>query len=520
MRERPSQELQKIVENASVRAEIFFDETSDEATLALQLESLDSLLGTIKPLIERLERDQEDEVANREAESILKKFGPDAREEKQEWCRKVIDDRFDTVVDVPHQRPICKLTYIDHVNPADQRDAYIEKYGFRFETFSDLLRESGFWQRVGPALDQAGVVKNKRDWADYSLSIRDPDFGAIFNALNGGAPIDYESLFPEARDLGLLLKEEKFHHPKNSLAYPERPSRLSVSDIFAAFVIEKLNASLSPADQDRARELSAKILDNAVHNKERVAMYKELDELYGAHPSEKENIKLSDLLERSMENLSLPENHPGKANSLEDIKEKWGSVDAVVVLASYEGGLQGYFAREPLNAFPEAFAIPAGKQQPHDVKEDGGARAQFSEADETIAALLVDTYDQKFKGMPGLKPLGDFPPVVPFDILIPDEQSVDTEGNARFVARRLEALAKIKGRSLNVLVTANSAHASRVYAEFRRVVPESVAPRLAVYAHSGYPPITNIGERRKPEGITYMFSEYVKRLYMTSLQHV
>merc|ERR1711924_270313 len=175
--------------------------------------------------------------------------------------------------------------------------------------------------------------------------------------------------------------------------------------------------------------------------------YHELVNLYKAHSVDR---SLSALLDAAVEHLELPETHEGYAADLQSVCLEWEHVDVVIPLHHFDDGRCGYWARAILGHKPDAFFIPSGGHLPHKAKRGPEHLPQFSEAEETVACLLQDNYHYKYN-FPNLPDIGDYPPVKPWDILSPDEVSVDTCGNAYQVADRLKILQGIRcGRALNV----------------------------------------------------------------------
>lgn len=509
--------MHRIFERFAVSRNVLQQENNENGMddTRTELNEVCKVLERIEKIIEALEKD--DDSVQAEAEALLRYYGPEKRAEMQEWCQNVQMKRAE-VPSIAHQRPIFKMKFIEAsaINDEAHRKFIVEKFGFRFESFSEVLDKIDFWQRVGPALEQQGLLEKGTDWSLYHFLPEDDMFPVLVNVLNGGAPVDYEGLFPEAQEIFALLKQRKLHLNEKT---PQQPSTLSVPDILTAVIFEKFIHDIPEDKKKEVTELNLSLVDDIISNEDRIDAYEKLVVISADILFSQENAKFSELINMAGDELGVPEHHIASLPSLEFIRQKWGTVDAVVVLKHFDLARTGYIARSFLQEFPEAFAIPSGMFTPHEMKEgEQKARAEYTEADETISWLLSENFKDPFARLPHMPSLGEYPPVEPSDILIPDEYSIDTAGNAQHVARRLKALHEVRGKVLNVVILTTDFHGSRAYADFRSVISESEVSNLGVYEYKNSPPIANIGTERKIVGIMDMFCEYAKRLYMVATQ--
>lgn len=119
--------------------------------------------------------------------------------------------------------------------------------------------------------------------------------------------------------------------------------------------------------------------------------------------------------------------------------------------------------------------------------------------------------------LPDLPVVEEAEPLQPFEILVPDDLSTTTQTNAANISVRLEALHEAKsGMPLRVVIVTTDLHSARAWANFRKLIPDEVASDIKILEYKGAPPLAKVGSQRKIHGLIYMFSEYLKRLYMVS----
>ncbi len=502
----------------------FAHDGGDEAGREQRLEHLERQLARIRAAIERLEEADETAApeALRQARELLAEFGSERRD-IQEWAGQVFADRYAKHASIPNHVAVERLRApipVEKFNTPDERAELADAYGFRFERFNDLLHEIGFWQRIGPLLEelppeQGGVEQGVIDWTRLKLTLDHPHFAVLVNAINGGAQLDYESAFGEAQVLFDELKQRKFSLDLETVEEKKASGRspLSVPDILMAVTLHQLNALLPGEVRHRANSLSLAILDESterVSNDQRAGIYRELIGLYEGEAVDSELVALFDA---AVEQLELPEDHEGYADSLEDVYREWDELDAVIPLHHYDDARCSYWARAVMADRPGAFFIPSGGHLPHKSKRSEGGLPDYSEADETVAALLQRDYSYQYD-FPGLPEMGEYPPVNPWDILYPDEISVDTSQNALNVAERLGQLQRVRGGGpLKVLIMTTGYHSARAWKEFRMQLPEELVDGLKVVMYRESPPLQDAARQRRTGGIADLYCEYVKRLY-------
>lgn len=518
--------LERLYTNFSVEKTVLSDNEKTSEDVEKRLVEINALLDKILNIVHVLEDDGANmldiNIALEEAQRVIESCGLEKRKELQSWCDKTIRNRFDQAKTIPHFQRVfeTKPIAVDVINTPDRRLSIAEQMGFRFDGFDTVLGEVGFWERVGPAAESDGLLgEEKRDWKNFKLSIDDSLFPVLINILNGGANLDYEGLFPEARDFFFLLKTKKFHESEDAAQNSAYQSSLSVPDILLSLTIKRLSLGLPPERVGEIFQLNAGILNDKITNDERIRMYQDLDYLCEINPLDKSGKNFAMLVEKAADDLSLPKGHVGRLDSLESMELSGEEIDIVVVLNHFDDGRCGYLAREIIQKFPRAFIIPSGMHSPHEMKTVGDAFAKDTEADEMVASLLIDKYPDYFNNIPDMPKLPDYTAVNPYDILVPEQQSTDTATNAQFVQRRVKALSDVRDhKSLSVVIVTTDFHSARAYANFRSVFSEDLVPKLRVYEYKDSPQISNIAAGRKAAAILDVFCEYIKRLYLIATQ--
>lgn len=518
--------LERLYTNISVEKTVLSGDEKADENIEKRLAEINVVLDRIQNIVRVLEDGDADahdkDNALKEAQRVIESRGLEKRRELQPWCDKTIRNRFNQAKTIPHFQRVFETQPIagDTINTPDRRLLIAEQMGFRFDGFDSVLGEIGFWERVGPAAENAGLLgEEKRDWKKFKLSVDDPLFLVLINILNGGAKLDYEGLFPEVRDFSFLLKTKKFHESEDTAKNSVCPSSLSVPDVLLSLAIKRLSGGLPTERVDEIFQLNVGILNDKIPNDERIRMYQDLDYLCEMNPLDKGGKNFALLVEKAASDLSLPEGHAGRLDSLESMKLSGEEIDAVVVLNHFDDGRCGYLAREIIQKFPRAFVIPSGMHSPHEMSIVGGALAEDTEADEMVASLLIDKYPDYFSNIPDMSKLPDYPAVNPYDILIPEQQSTDTATNAQFVQRSVKALSGVRDqKSLSVVIVTTDFHSARAYANFRSVFSEELVPNLRIYEYKDSPQISNITAGRKAAAILDVFCEYIKRLYLIATQ--
>lgn len=439
----------------------------------------------------------------------------------QDWAGTVIHGRDTGYVSVPHSKPIKDFAKpVEPRNPPQKRSELAEQYGFRFDNFSQLLKAIGFWQRIGPLLenipeDAGGVKPGSVDWEHYEFAVSDPRFKAVMNVINGSAQIDYEKAFPELEESFDLIKQHKFHTDAYKTKYYQAKGKspLSVPDILSALVIEKLNseAGFSEEQKSEIRYLNALILDDQVPNSKRVQLYEKLKTIYKDLPK----TELVRLVGKTASDLAIPDDRSDKIARLEDVSIKMPTVDAVVPLGSSDDGYHAYIARQIVNRNKDAAMIPSGGRAPHELLT--GNVSQFTEADLMVAMALCNNLDEIYRWKPQGVQLNE-PPLNQYDIFAPDDLSYSTETNAQKSILRINALQNLVGsdRPLQILVVTNNLHSSRAGIDFRNALKGHALAQVSVFENSESPHLKDMHTERKIHGLTYMFGEYAKHLYMVS----
>lgn len=439
----------------------------------------------------------------------------------QDWSAQVIHGRDTDYVSVPHTKPIKDFAKpVEPKNPPQKRFELAEQYGFRFDNFSQLLKAIGFWQKIGPLLEQipeesGGVKPGSVDWEQYEFAVTDPRFKAVMNVINGSAQIDYEKAFPELEESFDLIKQHKFHIDAYKTKYYQAKGKspLSVPDILSALVIEKLNseAGFSEEQKSEIRYLNALILDDRVPNSKRIQIYEKLKKIYKDLPE----TELVRLVGQTASDLAIPENRLEKITSLEDVKIKMPTVDAVVPLGSSDEGYHAYIARQIVTRNKNAAMIPSGGRAPHELLT--GNASHFTEADFMVAMALSSNLDELYRWNPHGTQLNE-PPLNQYDIFAPDKLSHSTETNANQTTLRIAALQNIVGadRPLEILVVTNNLHSSRAGIDFSNALKGHAIAHVSVYENNESPHLKDLHTERKIHGLAYMFGEYAKHLYMVS----
>lgn len=479
------------------------------ATEDRDINHIDSALQIARLLLSRLDSGEALESMQDDLRKFLQEWEPT---DTQERADEVLDDRFDHFVGVYHLHPIR----VRHETPPelltrpDERAEGIRERGFQFKAVSRVLRVLGLWERIQKQCDNASDY----DALVEGASLEENNNPTALGALNGELQIDYEALFPETHQFFRLIKLHKYHQAEEQAALSETRSVLSVADILMAVTVDRLNSTLSADQQEKARTLTAKILDTRIPNTERITLYQELDALYQDLPQGEQ--ELITALQGAVDELSLPKGHEGRVENLDGID----CVDAAVILSSADWGKMGYLARELFQRFPDAFALPTGRDAPHQTKEQltGEVLAHYTEADEQIANLTVPSYRDRFAELPDNPKPPPMPPLARFDILVPDRVSGDTHNNAAQTRDRLAAIHDVLQRDLSVVIVTSAFHSARAYGEFRTQLSRKLVPTLKVWEFKDLPEIAKTVEKRKPTGLGMMFAEYAKRLYDVSVR--
>ncbi len=483
--------------------------------------NVDGALQETTDVLHALETNPGGATAVARAQELLDRYSGE-QERVQQWCKEVLTGRFEQYVPIPHHVPIERLMPLQHVNAWEMRTRVANAYGFRFLGFSDLLNASGFWRGVGPLLQEmpeeiGGIATETIDWENVSFALDNPNFPALVNAVNGSSQIDYESAFPSKQWMFDIIKKHKFHLDDETVAQKKQTGRspLSVSDILSTLVIDMLNDGLSDELKQQVFGQSAAVLDDSVSNTDRIQIYKALQAMYRSNPVDGDVARAA---EHALDLLALPTGHEGRCESLETLEKEWDMVDAVVPVHSSDDGLNAYVARNVLKHYSHAFMIPSGGRSPHEVKVVGKGASQYTEADHMIAIALARNLEKIFPWQyPDLPKLSELQPLDIYDVLAPDEQSVDTRSNAGNTQARLEKLqGLLSGKKLSILLVTNRFHAPRAFADFRKAVPKHVVSGIKILAYNDSPHLTRIVEERKIHGLQYVIGEYLKQAYMVA----
>ena len=417
----------------------------------------------------------------------------------QKWCSAVIRRRFDTALCMPNHRPIAALRsrgMIENVVSQERRAREVPDLGFRFNGFRQLLETIGFWEVCG---EQLGV--DLRGW--HALA-EDNLFLVGLNVINGNHPdVDYEAIVytdPRARFFFELLKSDVLGEVTEG---PENPSRMSTMHIVGALIFARLTKTRSESEWKHVAQMAFVPLDVKKGNPDRIRAYQELSKLrQGDH--------LPDFAEM-MQELSLPRDHPGRANSISDLSD----VDIVIPLFGTGLGREPWYARQLCVKFPDAFFLPCGFHSPDEIKLRGEARASWSEAEEAVACALIDAHPHYFRNIPRMPPLSPaFAPLSASRILMPEMQSIDTAGNAAFANRFVCALSHVLGRPAHVLLVVTSRHSGRAREEFRRALDPSAVASLKAWSVPNPGHEIDIGANVSMNPALNGLADTFKRLFM------
>lgn len=373
----------------------------------------------------------------------------------QEWCDMVIRGRFDTALCMPNHRPIAALRsrgMIENVVPQAQRASAIPGMGFRFDGFCQMLEIIGFWEACG---EQLGI-----DLHGWHECAGDDLFRTGLNVVNGNHPgIDYEKIVyadPRARFFFELLKSDVLEGVTEG---PENPSRMSTMHIIGSLVFSNFVRTRTESEWKHVAHMAFVALDVKKGNPERIRAYQELSVCRPGDPSPS--------FAEMMQELLLPRDHLGRANSMSDMSD----VDVVIPLFGTGLGREPWYARQLCAKFPNAFLLPCGFHSPDEMKLRGKARASWSEAEEAVACALIDTHPHYFRNIPRMPPLsGAFAPVDMSRILMPEMRSIDTAGNAVFANAFIRALSQVLGRPVHTLLAVTGRHSSRALEEFKQAL--------------------------------------------------
>lgn len=431
-------------------------------------------------------------IEHPDADAEQKLLGDYDGNTEQVRCNIVLDDFHRSFVSVHHHPSIRKLKPIptECIAPVEVRQERMERWGYLFHAFGGLGDQYGLYRILGAATKSG-------PWGGDAFEHSDPKVHAtVLNALNGGADLDYEGLFPESADIFRAIKLGKFHLSEADVDDKSGRSPLSVPDIMLGAYFERRCRNASVPDEARKRAVRAigRILDSEVGNTERARLYHELRGIFGRY-SEPEP-SCSELLAKLSRNASF------------------ARADVVITLNGGDLGSATYAARQ---AFPNSFFLPIGGQSPHQVKENLGEISHYTESDEMRATLLLHDYRNRHEDFPD-HPLGDGPPyLLPrYSVLPSDHVSIDTAGNAAQAKPRLAMLSKLLGRTLEVAIASSQPHAQRARAEFMEAIPSDIA-RFHAYPVGASAIHTYAFELMKPVAIGQTFCEYLKRLYAVSV---
>lgn len=489
----------------------FVELTEDEITQ--RLDRVTSLIGQLEQAGDNAPKELT-EAAN----SLLASEGGQ-REEVQNWANEVLDVRYKHV-SVSHQREINRNTVpIAIVNDANTREDLARHYGYNFKSFFTVLTEIGFWQRVGPLLealpqDKGGLAAGTVNWQQFRMTMDHPNFPQLLTALNGYASIPYESAFPELDDWFTEIKQYKFHKDNQSIEQEKvtQISSLAVSDILTARTIAKLDEDLPSASQQVARQLHLAIVNTDVANSERYnTIYPTLKALY-------RNVPLNEQVAMSVEGvnheLKIPYEHEAHiAVNIYNLKREGVTVDATIVLHSFDDGRAARFALTVHELFPDAFSTPTGTHAPHYSKSEAAAAPEYDEADETIAAQLLYNYQFRYPNYPEFNRLALLMPLQQWDIMPSDRRSNDTRTTAQYTHDHLKALREVRGRPLNIVLVTSPQLSARAFAMFDDEVDRQTVATIKVLPLDDIYPLRDISEYRKITGLNVTFAESIKRLY-------
>lgn len=406
---------------------------------------------------------------------------------------KVIDSRFMNEVAVHNHRQICKFAApipTEKLASEEVRKQRVEQYGYWLLHGFRVLTHIGFWRAFG------------LDDADHASSLT----ANAFNILNGGAEVDYEAKFPEAKEAFDRIAHHKFHI--DPATYQGR-SALSVPDIILGVILTRAVASLPSELRDTAIRTSAAILDTRITNAERIELYAFLETIWS-----KSNGSVQQLqgLVSTMSDSGLA---AVTGNPFPWTLEHGTDWSPDVIIPLHGGDCEGaaYAARSILlPKHPMAFITPVGSQAPHQAKSLGVDTPSFSEAQAMVAALLEKDCADRFGSYPDSPPRAPSRPVRTYDILPSTPASMDTIGNVKEAAIVLEALRKEYGRPLNVLLVTSRHHSQRAAVEFSTGLPKELAS-VRYWLQPTPAVMERVGHAFKPVGIGNAFCEFVKRLY-------
>lgn len=195
-----------------------------------------------------------------------------------------------------------------------------------------------------------------------------------------------------------------------------------------------------------------------------------------------------------------------------------GKYDAFIPLSMCDFATILAFTRSAVRWHPNAFVLPTGGVQPHEMKEGKRGRVQYSETDETFARLLVGDREAYRLGLYGKANVAITDPLSAYDLLPTTRRVCDTEGNADDVRARLAALRDFLGRPLRIGVVAPRIFAARACANFRSSISTDIVPAGGIRAVIPSVPFFDDTETWYRWGyliqLQVMVSEYLKRLYM------
>lgn len=481
---------------------------------------------------------QNPEQGEKETQLLLDEFSGQDKE-TQTWAKQVSEDRYEHYVPIPHALTIESLSkrkplQEQNINTESDRRILDERYRYRFDNYGKVLQSVGFWERVGPELEkipleQGGTGGEQIDWSTVSFSPEQKHFSFLINGINGSARIDYEKAFTripgesgdEEFDEELQtefdrIKRHKYHLGDDEIEQLKVTgiSPLSVPDILTVLMMRRLNGGFSASQRQIVQEQQARILNDEVSNQERGDLYVALRETYDASLS---NQALLQLLHATCEDLSLPEGDSSKVSTLEELKVKMnGNVDIIIPVASSDDGMNAGIARWLGDEFPPAFVMPVGGRSPHEVKTDSGKDniiSQYGEADDMISGLVRERYNHPYRE-PYIPEVEESHPIPTYRILSPDARSVDTQTNAAYMKPRLEALAELHERPLQVVCVTNELHSARFRAEIIDQIPhlDELVSDLVFYEY-GQSPHTSDSFEQNIHRIEFMFNEHGKRAF-------